>query len=361
MKVLTVLGTRPELIRLCRLIATFDELTQHVLVHTGQNSDPALSDVFFSELGVREPDYRLGITGSSFGNQVGRLFLAMDEVLQKERPDVVLVLGDTNSGLVTLLARRMGIPVYHLEAGNRCYDPKVPEEVNRRVIDHSSSLLMPYTQRSKENLIREGIPAERIIVIGNPIFEVLEWFSEKIAASSALERLGLRAGKYFLVTMHRAETVDVEARLRALMSTLVAIRERYGQPVVCSVHPRTRDRLKSFGIDALGTLTLLEPLGFFDFVSLEKAARCVITDSGTVQEECSIFRVPSVTVRDVTERPETIEAGSNVLSGVLADDVLRTVDTVLRLPAEWTPPEGYLEARVAAKVARIVLGRRPEL
>jgi UDP-N-acetylglucosamine 2-epimerase (non-hydrolysing) len=360
-KVLTVLGTRPELIRLCRVIATLDELTNHVLVHTGQNSDPALSDVFFSELGVREPNYRLGITGSSFGNQVGRLFLAMDEVLQKERPDVLLVLGDTNSGLVTLLAKRMGIPVYHLEAGNRCYDPTVPEEVNRRVIDHSSSLLMPYTQRSKENLIREGIPPERIIVIGNPIFEVLESFSDKIAASGVLEKLALRAGQYFLVTMHRAETVDVESRLRALVSTLEAIGERYGQPVVCSVHPRTRDRLKRFEIQARSSLTLLDPLGFFDFVALEKSARCVITDSGTVQEECSIFRVPSVTVRDVTERPETIEAGSNVLAGVQSEDVLRTVDTVLRLPAQWTPPEGYLEPNVAAKVARIVLARRPAL
>jgi UDP-N-acetylglucosamine 2-epimerase (non-hydrolysing) len=360
MKVLTVLGTRPELIRLSRLIATLDQLTTHVLVHTGQNSDPGLSEVFFRELGIREPNYRLGITGSSFGEQVGRLFIAMDGVLAAERPDVMVVLGDTNSGLCALLAKRMGIPVYHLEAGNRCFDPEVPEEVNRRVIDHASSVWMPYTERSKENLVREGIPVERIVVIGNPIYEVLQWYSEKIAASDVHARLGIAPQQYFLVTAHRAETVDVDGRLRSLFSALEAVHARYGQPVICSVHPRTRDRLRHFGIGA-GHLTLLEPFGFFDFVALERGARCVITDSGTVQEECSIFRVPSVTVRDVTERPETIDAGSNLLSGIETEAVLRSVSAVLALPATWAPPAGYLEPGVAGKVARIVLGRRPDL
>ena len=357
MKVLTVLGTRPELIRLCLVVARLDDLCDHVLVHTGQNFEPTLSDVFFDELGIRAPDHALACSGGSFGAQVAAILAEVDNVLKAETPDAVLILGDTNSGLSALVARRRGIPVFHMEAGNRCYDDRVPEEVNRRVIDHSSTALMPYTQRSKENLVREGIPAERIFVTGNPIHEVLTAHMTGIERSRVQARLGLEPQGYFLVTMHRAETVDDEPRLRGLVDALTAVSGKYAQPVVCSLHPRTRDRMTRLGMRFTETgVKYLEPLGLYDFVALERQACCVLTDSGTVQEECAILRVPSVTLRDVTERPETIEAGSNMLVGVDSEAVLRGVDVVLSAPPAWEPPAGYLATGVADTVVKIVLG-----
>jgi len=356
-RVLTVLGTRPELIRLCLVIARLDELCDHVLVHTGQNFEPKLSDVFFEELAIRAPDHALACAGRAFGEQAAAILAAVDGVLETERPDAVLILGDTNSGLSAIVARRRGIPVFHMEAGNRCYDDHVPEEVNRRIIDHSSTILMPYTQRSKENLVREGIPAERIFVTGNPIHEVLTSQMDGIERSDVHAQLALEPQGYFLVTMHRAETVDDEVRLRGLVNALTAVSEKYAQSVVCSLHPRTRDRMTRLGMRFGETgVRYLEPLGLFDFVALERQARCVLTDSGTVQEECAILRVPSVTLRDVTERPETIEAGSNMLVGVQSEAVLRGVDVVLSTPPVWEPPAGYLATGVADTVVKIVLG-----
>ncbi|MFA5844412.1 MAG: UDP-N-acetylglucosamine 2-epimerase (non-hydrolyzing) [Coriobacteriia bacterium] len=356
MRVLTVLGTRPELIRLSLIIPGLDELVDHVLVHTGQNFDATLSDVFFKELGIRQPDHALNIRGASFGEQVGLMLTAVEGIIQQCRPDALLVLGDTNSGLSAIVAKRAGIPVFHMEAGNRCFDDRVPEEVNRRLIDHASSILMPYTQRSKENLLREGIPCHRIFVTGNPINEVLTHFEAAIDSTDVLDRLGLTAGEFFLVTMHRAETVDSEERLGSLVTALEAIRDTYDRPVLCSLHPRTRDRMARAGMSFEGTgIRYLEPLGLFDFVALEKSARCVLTDSGTVQEECSIFRVPSVTLREVTERPETIEAGSNMLAGVGSGGILRAVSTVLAKPPDWEPPAGYLDTSVSRTVVKILL------
>jgi UDP-N-acetylglucosamine 2-epimerase (non-hydrolysing) len=356
MKVLTVLGTRPELIRLSLVIARLDALCDHVLVHTGQNFDPSLSDVFFKELGIRAPDYSFSGAPSSFAEQLSGIMSNVGKVLADENPDALLVLGDTNSALSVLLARRAGISVFHMEAGNRCYDDDVPEEVNRRVIDHCSNVLMPYTQRSKENLLREGVPGERIFVTGNPIFEVLTHFATEIEESDVHSRLGLMPSEYFLVTMHRAETVDVESRLRGLVESLQSIAELYVEPVICSLHPRTRDHMERLGMSfSEDGVRYLEPLGLFDFVALEKNARCVLTDSGTVQEECSIFRVPSVTLRDVTERPETLEAGSNMLAGVRRDDVLRATEVVLSASPVWEPPEGYQDRDVTTKVMKIVL------
>ena len=270
---------------------------------------------------MRKPDHYLGVRGTTFAAQVGQILEGCERVFLDEQPDAVLILGDTNSGLCSVVAKRLGIPVYHMEAGNRCYDDRVPEEVNRRVIDHSSTVLMPYTHRSKENLVREGIDARRIYVTGNPILEVLTHYGERIEASPVHERLGLERGGYFLVTMHRAENVDIEERLRRLTEALSQVRRRYGLPVVCSLHPRTRDKMRAFGLDIgdadarADGVRYLEPLGLFDFVALERHARCVLSDSGTVQEECCIFMVPAVTIRDVTERPETIDCGSNVLVG----------------------------------------------
>jgi UDP-N-acetylglucosamine 2-epimerase (non-hydrolysing) len=358
-KVVTVLGTRPEVIRLSRLIEKLDRLCEHRLVHTGQNFDPALSDLFFDELEVRKPDDYLGVRGATFAAQAGQIMEGCERVFLAERPDALLVLGDTNSGLCSIVAKRLGVPVYHMEAGNRCYDDRVPEEVNRRVIDHSSSVLMPYTHRSKENLVREGIDARRIYVTGNPILEVLTHYDGRIEASAAHERLGLERGGYFLVTMHRAENVDIEPRLRQLTEALDLVGRRHGLPVVCSLHPRTRDKMRAFGLDAGDSeVRYLEPLGLFDFVALERHARCVLSDSGTVQEECCIFGVPAVTIRDVTERPETIECGSNMLSGADPERILACVAAVLDGPPAWQPPPEYLVRDVSTTVASIVLGFR---
>jgi UDP-N-acetylglucosamine 2-epimerase (non-hydrolysing) len=359
-KVVTVLGTRPEVIRLSRVIEKLDRLCDHRLVHTGQNYDPALSELFFSELEVRGPDHYLGVRASSFAAQAGQILNGCEAVFLAEEPDAVLILGDTNSGLCSIVAKRLGVPVFHMEAGNRCYDDRVPEEVNRRVIDHSSSVLMPYTQRSKENLVREGIDARHIYVTGNPILEVLTHYDDQIGNATVHERLGLERGGYFLVTMHRAENVDVERRLRQLSEALRLVRRRYGLPVVCSLHPRTRDRMRGFGLDveAEADVRYLEPLGLFDFVALERHALCVLSDSGTVQEECCIFGVPTVTVRDVTERPETIECGSNMLSGAEPRRVLECLAAVLDSPPSWQPPPEYLVNDVSTTSAKIVLGYR---
>jgi UDP-N-acetylglucosamine 2-epimerase (non-hydrolysing) len=358
MRVATVVGTRPEIIRLSRIVPLLDAHCTHCLIHTGQNYDPLLSDVFFAELGVRPPDEHLGITATGFAAQVGALLPAVAAAFARQRPDRVLVLGDTNSGLSALVAARLGVPVFHMEAGNRCYDDRVPEEINRRVIDHSSTILMPYTHRSKENLVREGIERERIFVTGNPIREVLDYYAPQIAASRALARFGITPGGYFLMTMHRAENVDDPVRLARLVDAVVRVSGEQHLPVLFSVHPRTADRLRAAGLtpDA-ARVRLIEPLGFFDFVCLERQARAVISDSGTVQEECAIFQVPTVTIRDVTERPETIECGSNILSGADADAVSRAMRLVLQLPPSWTPPAEYQATGVAAIVARVVLGR----
>jgi UDP-N-acetylglucosamine 2-epimerase (non-hydrolysing) len=355
-KVLTVLGTRPEIIRLSRVVARLDAHCDHVLVHTGQNHDECLNDVFFRDLRIRRPDHALGARGT-LAAQVSAILQGTERLLDAERPDALLILGDTNSGLAAFVAKHRGIPVFHMEAGNRCYDDGVPEEVNRRVIDHLSDVLMPYTERSRQNLLREGIPGERVFVTGNPIYEVLCHHDRDIAASEALDRLGVRPRAYLLATLHRAETVDDAARLRMAIGALDLVRRELDAPLIVSVHPRTRDRCEAFGLTPGDRdVRFLPPFGFFDFVALERNALCVLTDSGTVQEECAIARVPSVTMRDVTERPETLEVGSNVLAGVEPAAVLRAVRLVLSRPRTWTPPAGYLAERVSEIAVGLVLG-----
>lgn len=356
MKVLTILGTRPEIIRLCRIIEKLDALSDHVIVHTGQNYDYTLDEIFFTQLGVRGPDHYLGAKGS-FGEQIGKILTGIEKILLKEKPDKFLVLGDTNSSLAAIVAKRMAIPVYHMEAGNRCYDDRVPEEVNRRIIDHSSDILLPYTERSRQNLIKEGIPGDRIYVTGNPIFEVIQHYDPQIRQSQILADLGLEAGRYFLVTMHREENVDVKGRLESLARSLELIHREYGHPVIISTHPRTRKRMEEFGISVKNPgVRFLEPFGFFEFITLEQNAYCVLSDSGTVQEECAIFCVPNVTIRDVTERPETIECGSNILSGVEPESVTGCVRTVLGLTGRWEPPKEYRVNNVSDTVIKILLG-----
>ena len=360
MRVLTVLGTRPEIIRLSRLIPLLDERTEHTLVHTGQNYDDRLSSIFFRDLGVRAPDVCLDVRESDAGAQIGAILTRIEPVILERRPDRVLVLGDTNSGLAAIVARRLGIPVYHMEAGNRCYDDRVPEEINRRLIDHASSVLMPYTERSRGNLVREGFSPDRLFVTGNPIGEVLAHHAESIQDSRVLRDLQLDERQFFLVTMHRAENVDREDTLRSLVGALHRLHAEHRFPVICSLHPRTRSKAERFGVQLeVPGLRFLPPLGFFDFVRLEQTAACVLSDSGTVQEETCLFGVPNVTLREVTERPETIECGSNVLAGSDPERIGEAVAFVLGRRGSWQPPAEYLVRNVAQTVFRIVTGIRP--
>jgi UDP-N-acetylglucosamine 2-epimerase (non-hydrolysing) len=357
MKVVTLFGTRPEIIRLSCVIKQLDQFCEQTLVHTGQNYDKNLSEIFFQELGLRQPDIHLGIKANSFADQVGQIIALAGEVLTQVKPDRVLLLGDTNSGLAAIVAARMGIPVYHMEAGNRCFDDRVPEEINRRVIDHCSNVLMPYTHRSKENLVREGIERQRIFVTGNPIYEVLNTYANQIENSDVLTRLNITPKKYFLVTLHRAENVDDPARLEKLFRGLSLVADTYHEPMVVSLHPRTADKMSRFGLDPQsGRVRLLTPMGFFDFVKLEREAHCVLSDSGTVQEECSIFQVPNITVRDVTERGETVEVGSNMLTGAEPETILQSVRVVLGSSLSWKPPAEYMAEHVSSTVTKIVLG-----
>lgn len=354
---MTVFGTRPEIIRLSLIIQRLDALCEQTLVHTGQNFDPNLSDVFFRELGLRQPDVHLDVQTGDFADQVGQILSRVGKSMTQVNPDRVLILGDTNSGLAAIVAARLGIPVFHLEAGNRCYDDRVPEEINRRIIDHSSSILMPYTHRSKENLLREGIDRDRIFVVGNPIYEVLQTYGDRAQPDIVLKRLGLNRGGYFLVTLHRAENVNDASRLANMLDGLRRLHESWEAPIVVSLHPHTADRMSRYGLqtDSNG-IRLLKPLGFLDFVGLERNSRCVLTDSGTVQEECCILGIPNVTLRDVTERPETIECGSNILTGSDPDAIVRATSVALRSPAAWPVPSEYTTPQASFTVAKIVLG-----
>ena len=279
--------------------------------------------------------------------------------MEQEKPDRLLILGDTNSGLSAILAKRRGIPVFHMEAGNRCYDDRVPEEVNRRVIDHSSDILMPYTERSRQNLLKEGIVGQRIFVTGNPILEVINHYEPEIAKSHIHKKLDLKKKKYFLVTLHRAENVDLKPRLKNLLEALDRVQKEYKLPIILSLHPHTRQKIAQFVIKLSNpNIRFIDPPGFFSFISLERNAFCVLSDSGTVQEECCIFKVPNVTLRDVTERPETIECGSNILSGADPEAVLSCVQTVLSSPPDWIPPQEYLGKNISDIVLKIILGYR---
>ena len=357
MKVLTIFGTRPEIIRLSLIMKKLDGYCDHKTVHTGQNYDESLSDVFLRDLKVRTPDHHFNIKAKSFGEQIGRILEKTEEIVDLEKPDKILILGDTNSALSAIIAARKGVPVFHMEAGNRCFDDRVPEEVNRRIIDHSSAILLPYTERSKENLTDEGIPRERIYVTGNPIYEVLETFKDEIDQSKSLEQFDVAENKYFLVTLHRAENVDKEERLKKIFEGFHKIADKYKKKILISVHPRTAEKLKNFDIETKNEdIVLMNPLGFFDFVNLEKNAFCVLTDSGTVQEECAIFHTPNVTIRDVTERPETLECGSNIISGANTESLLLSVEIATKETSNWLAPTEYKKENVSQTVLKILLG-----
>lgn len=364
MKVMTIVGTRPELIRLSQIIPLLDKYCDHTFVHTGQNYDKNLKDIIFEDLKLREPDV-LGSWWSgdhpSISRDINNVLTTAEEAIEEFCPDKLLILGDTNSGLSAIIAKRYGIKVYHMEAGNRCYDDTVPEEVNRRIIDHCTDVWMPYTTRSKQYLVREGIPEDKIFVVGNPIFEVLHKYSDVAMDSTIVERLGLEPDKYFLVTMHRSENVDSPEILNYLQQAFYMLKEKY--PVVISVHPHTRLRLNDkYYTDGI---ILSEPFNFTDFINLESNAYCVITDSGTVQEECSILKVPHVVIRTANERLETVESGSSIICGYKSDGIIRGIDVAVGLTPlrdnniEMSCPKEYRSLDVSKIVTKIILGEYP--
>jgi UDP-N-acetylglucosamine 2-epimerase (non-hydrolysing) len=358
MKVMTVVGTRPEIIRLARVIDRLDrtEGIEHVLVHTGQNYDHALNQVFFDDLGLRAPDHYLNVDTSSLGAVLGGVLMGTEQVLNAEQPDALLVLGDTNSCIATVMAKRMRIPTYHMEAGNRCFDENVPEETNRRMVDHVADFNLAYTEHARRNLLAEGLHPRRVLVTGSPMREVLETFRAQIEASDALERLGLTSGGYFLVSAHREENVDSPARLRQLLDCLVAVRERYGKPIVVSTHPRTRKRLESLEGDLdLSGIDFMEPFGFHDYNKLQLEAACVLSDSGTISEESSILGFPAITLRDSIERPEALDSGSIIMTGLDVDDVVRGVALAIADgPVTSSHPAGYEVNDTSNRVVRFI-------
>jgi UDP-N-acetylglucosamine 2-epimerase len=358
MKVMTVVGTRPEIIRLARVIDRLDrtEGIEHVLVHTGQNYDRSLNQVFFDDLGLRAPDHYLGVDTSSLGTVLSGVLVGTEQVLQAERPDAMLVLGDTNSCIATVMAKRMRIPTYHMEAGNRCFDENVPEETNRRLVDHVADFNLAYTEHARRNLLAEGLHPRRILVTGSPMREVLATFREQIDASDVLDRIGLTRREYFLVSAHREENVDNPERLRMLLDCLISVRDTFEKRIVVSTHPRTRKRLDELDAhDDFRGIDFMEPFGFHDYNKLQIDAACVLSDSGTISEESSILGFPAITLRDSIERPEALDSGSIIMTGLDADDVTRGVGIAIADGhVDTSHPAGYEVADTSNRVVRFI-------
>ncbi|MBM0277143.1 non-hydrolyzing UDP-N-acetylglucosamine 2-epimerase [Micromonospora tarensis] len=358
-RVMTVVGTRPEIIRLSRIMAGLDQTVEHVLVHTGQNWDRTLSDVFFKELGLREPDRFLRVDTSSLGRVLGGVLIGMETAIAEVRPDALLVLGDTNSSIAALMARRMRVPVYHMEAGNRCFDLNVPEETNRRLVDHIADFNLVYSEHARRNLLAEGLHPRRILHTGSPMREVLSHYATDIESSGILRQLGLEPGGYFVVSAHREENVDQPARLHRLLTCLHAVRQTWGLPVLVSTHPRTRKRLEALTDADLGVdgITFHEPFGLFDYVRLQSQARCTLSDSGTISEEAAILGFPAVTLRDSMERPEALDAGGIIMTGLDPEGVIEAVRvTVAQVAAQGVPcPVDYQVPDTSRRVVDFIL------
>lgn len=355
-KILTILGTRPEIIRLSRILPKLDSVCEHYILHTGQNYDPNLHNIFFNDLRLREPDRVIDSKSSTFSEQLGKIWIGVEQTINEINPDKVLVLGDTNSGLSAIICERLNIPVYHMEAGNRCYDSKVPEEKNRKIIDAVCSINLPYTELSRQNLLREGATNAKVFVTGNPIKEVIDFYQEDINQSSILEKLHLNKNNYIIATAHRAENVDNDDRLINIFNSFQQISEEY--KIVFSCHPRTKQKLKKFNILIDNpNIIMTDPLGFFDFVNLEKNAYMAISDSGTVQEEMCLFRIPTITIRDTTERPETVWCGSNIVSGLEERDIINCYNTLKFSKREWKIPLEYNNDTVSDTVIKILMGK----
>ncbi|MEK6749960.1 MAG: UDP-N-acetylglucosamine 2-epimerase (non-hydrolyzing) [Pseudomonadota bacterium] len=359
LKIMTVVGTRPEIIRLSRVLVALDRYTDHVLVHTGQNYDYELNEIFFDQLGLRKPDYYLDAVGSSAAQTIGNIISKIDPILEKVRPQALLVLGDTNSCLTVIAAKKRHIPIFHMEAGNRCFDERVPEEGNRRVVDHLSDINMPYSDIAREYLLKEGISPDRIIKTGSPMYEVIHHYLPQIEKSDVLNRLGLIEKGYFVVSCHREENVDVPANLVKLVKLLNGLAERYNKRVIVSTHPRTRLRLEILGMAFNARVELLKPLGFADYVCLQRSAHASLSDSGTITEESSILNFPALNLREAHERPEGMEEGAVMLTGLDFDRIQQALDILQDQPRGserlFRNVADYSVPNVSEKVVRIIL------
>ena len=359
MKVATIVGTRPEIIRLSRVIAALDRYTKHVLIHTGQNYDYELNDIFFEDLEIRKPDYFLNAAGATAAETIGQVIAKSDAVLRKEKPDAVLILGDTNSCLAAISAKRLKIPVFHMEAGNRCFDERVPEEINRRIVDHISDINLPYSSIAREYLLREGLPPDRVIKTGSPMYEVLHYYMPKILASRVRERLGLEPYEFYLVSSHREENVDDDERFGKLVNILNQLVETTGRRVIVSTHPRTQKRLERAGALVHPNVQFLKPFSFSDYVHLQIHAKAVLSDSGTITEESSILNFPALNIREAHERPEGMEEGAVMMVGLSWQRVQeglaileaqgRGSERTLRIVGDYDVPN------VSEKVVRIII------
>ncbi|MGC4099096.1 MAG: UDP-N-acetylglucosamine 2-epimerase (non-hydrolyzing) [Nitrospira sp.] len=359
MKVMTIVGTRPEVIKLCRTIVALDTHVHHVLVHTGQNHDYELNQVFFDQLEIRKPDHFLNVVGATLGRTLGNILERAYDVLCLERPDALLLLGDTNSCLAAIVAKRLKIPIFHMEAGNRCFDQRVPEELNRKIVDHISDINLTYSDHAREYLLREGLPPDRVMKTGSPMYEVLSHYRSRIDQSDVLARLGLMPLEYFVVSAHREENIDSDRHFQQLINLLRGIADRYGKRIVFSVHPRTRVRIEDARIELPPVVELHKPFGFFDYVSLQRHAQAVISDSGTITEESSILNFPAVNVREAHERPEGMEEGAVMMTGLDRARVLQALSILdsqprgerrlLRMVRDYEVPN------VSDKVVRIIL------
>jgi UDP-N-acetylglucosamine 2-epimerase (non-hydrolysing) len=356
MKILTLIGTRPELIRLSILIKKLDDLVEHIVVYTNQNYDYNLSKIFFKELEIRNPNYYFEKESKSFTEFLSNAIIEFEKIIIKESPDKIIILGDTNTGLLSIMANRYQIPIYHLEAGNRCFDNRLPEESNRKIIDSISTYNLPYTENSKQNLLKEGYHKNYVFKIGNPIYEVLNFYKQNIDNSSILNKLQLTSKEYCLVTIHRTENTNDKNILNNIFISLNEI-SNY-KKIILSLHPRTKNKLENYNIKINKNIIICEPFGFFDFVKLEQNSFLTISDSGTVQEECCIFNVPSLTIRETTERQETIECGSNILCGTDTSNIINSFNIVKNKKFNyWNIPNDYLISNVSDIVTNILIGK----
>lgn len=358
MKVMTVVGTRPEIIRLSRVLVALDQYCEHILVHTGQNYDFELNQVFFDDLGVRKPDYFLSAAGSTGAETIGNVIIGVDKVLAEVNPDAMLVLGDTNSCMAVIPAKRRKIPTFHMEAGNRCFDMRVPEEINRRIVDHTADINLTYSTIARDYLLAEGLPADRIIKTGSPMFEVLNYYMPQIDSSDVLSRLKLNVGEFFVISAHREENVDSPKNLVKLWQVLNGLAERYGYPVIVSTHPRTRKRIEEQGLEFHPLVQLLKPLGFHDYNKLQKSAKVVLSDSGTISEESSIMNFPALNIREAHERPEAFEEASVMMVGLEIERVFQVLQVLESQPVGdqrlLRPVADYSIPNVSDKIVRIV-------
>ncbi|CRL64492.1 non-hydrolyzing UDP-N-acetylglucosamine 2-epimerase [Proteus penneri] len=358
LKVVSVVGTRPEIIRLSRVLIKLDQFCEHIIVHTGQNYDYELNEIFFTDLGVRKPDYFLNAAGVNAAETIGNVIIKVDQVLEKVSPEAVLILGDTNSCISAIPAKRRKIPIFHMEAGNRCFDQRVPEETNRRIVDHTADINLTYSDIARQYLLSEGIPADRVIKTGSPMFEVLSHYMDQIDNSNVLSQLGLESGKFFVVSAHREENVDSPKHLMKLVNILNTIAEKYDLPVIVSTHPRTRKRIDDHGITFHNNIQLLKPLGFHDYNHLQKYAKAVLSDSGTITEESSIMNFPALNIREAHERPEGFEEASVMMVGLECDRVLQALNILSSQPRGnerlLRQVSDYSMPNVSDKVVRII-------